>query len=70
MSEHRADFVIGGLSSEEDAREIREELEEVDGVMSIELSSETGEADVRYDYDVLSEEKIKNTVRDTGYEVE
>ena len=70
MAENRAEFAIGGLSSESDAEEIRERLEDVDGVMSMELSSETGEANVRYDYDILSEEKIKETVRDAGYEVE
>ena len=70
MAENRANFVIGGLSSEEDAQNVRQQLEDVDGVMSIELSSETGEAAVHYDYDILSEEKIKATVRDAGYEVE
>ena len=70
MAENRAEFVIGELTSEEDVREIRERLEDVDGVMSIEIDSETGEAKVDYDYDLLAEERIKKTVRDLGYDLE
>lgn len=70
MAENRAEFVIRGLTSEEDVREIREKLEDVDGVMSIEIDSGTGEAKVNYDYDLLAEERIKKTVRDMGYELE
>lgn len=70
MAENRAEFVAQGLTSEEDAREIREELEGVDGVMAIELDPDTGEANVDYDYDLIAEERVTKTVRDLGYEVE
>ncbi len=70
MAENRAEFVIRGGTSEEDVREIREGLEDVDGVMNIEIDSETGEAKVDFDYDLLAEERIKKTVRDMGYELE
>ena len=69
MAENRAEFVVQGLTSEEDAGKIREGLEGVDGVMAIELDPETGEANVDYDYDLIAEERVKRAVRDLGYEV-
>lgn len=70
MAENTAEFVIQGLSSEDDAREIRESLDDVDGVMSMDIDPETGEANVNYDYDLISEEEVKRTVRELGFELE
>lgn len=70
MAENTADLVIHGLSSEKDAREIRDALDDVDGVMSMDIDPETGEAEVNYDYDLLSEEEVKRSVRERGFEVE
>lgn len=70
MAENTADFVIQELSSEEDAREIRAALDDVDGVMSMDINPETGEANVNYDYDLISEEEVERTVRELGFELE
>lgn len=70
MAENRADFVIQGLTSEQEVREIQDELGDVDGVMTTEIELDSGEAKIHYDYDILSEEKIKRTIRDLGYELE
>lgn len=70
MAENRAEFTVRGLASEDDVREVRAELEAVDGVMAIEIDPETGEAKVDYDYDLIAEERIERALRDAGYELE
>lgn len=70
MAENRAEFAVRGVESEDDVRTIEEGLADLDGVMEAEVDSETGEASVRFDYDVLSEERVRRAVRDLGYEVE
>lgn len=69
MAENNATFTVQGVESEDDVREIRDELADIDGVMGAEIE-QNGDAEVKYDYDVLSEERIKITVREMGYEVE
>ena len=68
MAENRADFTVRGIDSDDDVRAIEEELADLDGVMETELD-ESGEARVRYDHDILSEERIRRAVRDLGYDV-
>ena len=69
MAENNAKFTVRGIESEDDMREIEDELAGVDGVMGTEIE-QSGDAEVKYDYDQLSEERIKITVREMGYEVE
>ena len=69
MAQNSAEFTVEGIESDEEVREIEAELGELKGVMGTEISS-NGEAAIKYDYDVLSEERIKITVREMGYEVE
>ena len=69
MAENRADFTVRGIDSDDDVRAIEEELADLNGVMETEID-DGGEARVRYDHDVLSEERIRRTVRDLGYDVE
>ena len=68
MAENQADFTVDGVESEDDVRTIREGLTELDGVMEVEIDPDAGEASVRFDYDVLSEERVRQAVRDLGYE--
>ena len=70
MAENRATFTVRGVTSRDDVRRIRDELDTLDGVMETDVDADSGEANVRYDVDVLAEERIKITVRDMGYEVE
>lgn len=69
MAENNARFTVRGIESDDDVREIEEELSGVDGVMGTEIE-ESGEAKIKYDHDRLSEERVKITVREMGYEVE
>ncbi|WP_336364194.1 heavy-metal-associated domain-containing protein [Halalkalicoccus salilacus] len=69
MAENNAEFTVPGIESEDDVRDIEDELSGVDGVMGTEIE-QSGEANVKYDHDILSEERIKITVREMGYEVE
>lgn len=69
MAENNATFTVQGIESEDDVRDIEDELAGVDGVMGTDIE-QSGEAEIKYDYDVLSEERIKITVREMGYEVE
>lgn len=69
MAENDAEFTVQGVESEEEVREIEDELAELKGVMGTDIDAD-GEASIKYDYDILSEERIKITVREMGYEVE
>ena len=70
MAENRANFAVRGIESEDERRRIRDELEDVEGVMEADVDAESGEVSVRFDFDLLSEEKVKSTVRELGYEIE
>jgi copper chaperone CopZ len=69
MAENHATFTVHGIESEEESQNIEDELEAMNGVMGIELDHQSGETTVRYDVDLLAEERIKITVRDMGYNV-
>lgn len=70
MAENVAEFIVRGIESEDDRRAIEAELSELDGVMGTTIDEESGEAEVDFDYDLLSEERIEITVEEMGYEVE
>lgn len=70
MAENEANFTVQGIKAEADARGIKDELEHLDGVMGAEVDPESGAAEVRYDVDILAEERVRRTVRDMGFEVE
>lgn len=69
MAQNNAEFTVQGVESEEDVRRIEDELAGIDGILGTEIEP-NGEAEIKYDYDLLSEERIKITVREMGYEVE
>lgn len=68
MAENNAEFIIHGIDSTADIRKIEDELDELDGVMGMQID-ESGEASTKYDVDILAEERIKITVREMGYNV-
>jgi copper chaperone CopZ len=70
MGDNRASFTVPGVASEDEAGLIREELEELNGVREATVDVDTGEATVRYGDELLSEEEIKRSIRNVGYEVE
>lgn len=69
MAENTAEFTVRGIESDE-VETVEAELEEIDGIMGAEIDRRSGEAEIRYDYDLLSEERIETTVREMGYEIE
>ena len=70
MSDSRLKFTVSGVDSAKDVDDITDELQTLEGVQLVEVDADTGQTEVRYGEELLSEEKIKSTVRDAGYEVE
>lgn len=70
MAQSTATFTVEGIDSEDDSQAIADELGETDGVMGVDIDSESGEVAVKYDEDVLAGERVKITVRKLGYDVE
>ena len=70
MAENTASFTVRGIESEDEAETVEGELEEIEGIMGAQIDGGSGEAEIRFDYDLLSEERVETTVRDMGYEVE
>lgn len=70
MAENSVIFTVHGIETEDESQNIEDELEDMDGVMGAELDHKSGETTVRYDVDLLAEERIKITIRDMGYDVE
>lgn len=70
MANTRTNFTVDGIESEDEARKINDELLELEGVQMANIDRESGRIEVRYGEELLSEERIKSTVRDAGYEVE
>lgn len=70
VANSRAKFSVGGVESAADADGIKDELGDLDGVQLADVDPDTGEAEVRYGEELISEEEIESTVRELGYEVE
>lgn len=69
MAESRATFTVRELD-DGDAEDVENELAAINGVMGASVDPDTGETEVRYDVDILAEERIEITVEEMGYEVE
>ncbi|SFL34675.1 Copper chaperone CopZ [Halogranum rubrum] len=70
MAVNEVTFTVRELQSEDESRRIRTELENVEGVMGIEVDDESGETTIRFDHDLTSEEAVTRAVHDLGYEIE
>lgn len=70
MADSFVEFTVRGLETEDEADEITDELRSLDGVQMVEIETESGRAEVRYGEELLSEEDVKGTVRELGYDVE
>lgn len=69
MAESHENFTITDGASAADVRTLEDDLEDVDGVMGASIDPESGDVAVRYDEDLLSGERVKNAVREEGYDV-
>lgn len=69
MAQSTAAFTVQGVNSEDDLQTIDNELRELDGVKEVNVDQESGDAEIKYDEDILAEERVKITVRELGYTV-
>ena len=69
MAQSTAVFTIQGVNSENDLQAIENTLRELDGVMGVDVDQDSGDAEIKYDEDILAEERVKITVRELGYTV-
>lgn len=70
MAENKVRFTVDGIESERDVRTIADALEDLDGVMGHELDRDSGGAEVLYDQDLISGERVVETVREAGFDLE
>ncbi|NHN47945.1 heavy-metal-associated domain-containing protein [Halostella sp. JP-L12] len=70
MAVSNAEFTVREIESSDDVQAIESELSELEGVMGTEIDAETGAAEIEFDHDIQSEERIEITVEELGYEVE
>lgn len=69
MAENTAEFTVRGIESSDDVGAVESELAELEGVMGTVIDEDSGEAEIDFDYDLLSAERIEITVEEAGYEV-
>lgn len=69
MAENTAEFTVRGIESSDDVEAVESELAELEGVMGTVIDEDSGEAEIDFDYDLLSAERIEITVEEAGYEV-
>lgn len=69
MAQSTAVFTILGIDSKDDLQAIDDKLRELNGVMGVNVDQDSGDAEIKYDEDILAEERVKITVRELGYTV-
>lgn len=69
MAQSTAVFTILGIDSEDDLQAIDDKLRELNGVMGVNVDQDSGDTEIKYDEDILAEERVKITVRELGYNV-
>lgn len=69
MAESRETFTIRGVDNEHEKQDVRDTLNDLDGVMDADVDDD-GEASVRYDEDVLGGGEVVHRVQKMGYEIE
>jgi len=69
MAENKARFTIPEIESDADVAALRDELDDQSEILGVNVDPDSGEAEIRYDVDIVSEEEVEEMVRDAGYEV-
>lgn len=69
MAQSTAIFTVQGVNSDDDLQAIGDKLSELDGVMGVDIDQDSGGAEIKYDEDILAEERVKITVRELGYDI-
>lgn len=60
---------VGGMSCAHCKKAVEKALQTLDGVHSAEVNLDAGTVTINHDSGVISAEKLKNTIRDVGYDV-
>ena len=63
-------FKVNGMHCKSCEMLVADSLEELDGVGSAMLSHEKGTAEVTYDSNKMNDDKIRDIIKQEGYEVE
>ncbi len=66
MAESTATFQIHGISNNHELENIKDTLNHLNGVMEAEISPD-GEADIRYDEDIIGGSQVQHRVEKMGY---
>jgi hypothetical protein len=70
MAENRASFRIPDIESDADVAALRDELDDESGILGVDVDPNGGEAEIRYDVDIISEGRVEELVRAASSEVE
>ncbi len=69
MAEQNIAFNVEGMTSEDSAESIKNSLTMLNGVIEVIVDIDTRRVVVEYDEERLSDETIKGTIEDAGFEV-
>jgi len=69
MSEIKKEFNVEGMSCSHCERAIKNELNELNGVLNTEVSLDKKTVTVLYDIDFVAEKKLIEAIEEAGYEV-
>ncbi len=68
--EAKAEFKVSGMSCGMCAKGVEATLARLEGVKSAEVSYDKGSATIVYDDEKVTEEKLKETIKKSGYKAE
>lgn len=60
---------VGGMNCAHCKKAVEKALQTLDGVQAAEVNLNAGTVTIEHDDGVISESKLKNTIRDAGYDV-
>lgn len=69
MSEQNIAFNVEGITSNESAESLKNSLNMLNGVIEVIIDIKAKRVAVEYDEERLSDETIKGTIEDAGFEV-
>lgn len=70
MADSYAHFTVRGIESADEVGTLESDIQALDGVQLADVDPDSGETEVRYGEEKLSEERIESAVREAGYEVD
>ena len=68
-STEKAEIKISGMSCGHCVARVEKSLKDIDGVKNVEVDLKTGKASVKYDSKKVELSKLKDAVKEAGYDV-